>query len=618
MSLLRWRDNLFLPKAGADLTHPEHPIMSSRWWFWLVLGLALFFRLIWLDLSQNFIGADAIRYLWISQHVSQGNWQLLPQLYTSPLLPALVGLLARLTHDPLLAGRALCILANVTAVGLAMLLVRQFFPQRPILAWLTGLGLAVNHVWCSMAPFVLTDNLFYPLLIGLLLLMALLLEKVTISRSLGFGLVWGLLFLSREIGLYCGIVVFVCLAAALYRTRLVSKAAAPAFWRFNVASAAMLAFVLLLWGAWYYHSLGIISLGEGRRFYTSYTQKFERKSRHPSYENQNGTLSFFHLRPYEVMEFTRFPAPGDERYPPSGAFTLFHQPFLTLATVWDNLLWTSREFQRTTLVGFLTLFIGIPLGILWRRAALPEKVYWVFGASLGVLGLHFLGPVREARLVGWFFPWLYLGLAGFTLWLWHLVESRPWRSSIKKGLTALIGGLFIFHLLYPQYFKEVPRRWPLRQASQVHIMAGEKILPSFGVGAVVASREPEVAYPSQGFWIGLPYGTPEEIVAWLYLGGADYMLLHDVMPIPDEEKIFWSDLQELHKQIPELEVVAEFNLPKPSAYGKHGRLFRFRPRKERLALNKKQFPWAGTHPRVTGASVPGIPNPNGETNRHEN
>ena len=49
-----------------------------------------------------------------------------------------------------------------------MLLVRRLFPQRPTLAWLTGLGLAVNHVWCRMAPFVLTDNLFYLLLFALL------------------------------------------------------------------------------------------------------------------------------------------------------------------------------------------------------------------------------------------------------------------------------------------------------------------------------------------------------------------------------------------------------------------------------------------------------------------
>ena len=256
-------------------------------------------------------------------------------------------------------------------------------------------------------------------------------------------------------------------------------------------------------------------------------------------------MSFFHLRPYEVMEFTRFPAPDDERYPPSGAFTLFTQPLLTLQIIWDNFLWSVREFQRTTLIGCLTLFLFVPLGILMHRLTLSHTVYWVFGASLGVLGLHFLGPVREARLVGWFFPWLYAGLAGFTLWLWQFVKARTWKNSTKTIITALIGGLFIFHILYPQYFKEVPRRWPLRQASQVHILASEQILNLSGPGAVIASREPEVVYRSKGFWIGLPYGTPEEIVAWLYLGGADYLLVHDVVPIPDEEKIFWTDPKEL-------------------------------------------------------------------------
>ena len=70
---------------------------------------------------------------------------------------------------------------------------------------------------------------------------------------------------------------------------------------------------------------------------------------------------------------------------------------------------------------------------------------------------------------------------------------------------------------------------------------------------------------------------------WLYLGGADYMLLHDVVPIPEEEKIFWADPKELHKHFPELEVVADFNLTETSAYGKHGRLLRFRPQPGKLA-----------------------------------
>jgi hypothetical protein len=600
-----------LPRQEESLSQQvQEPRANSRsWQFWTILGVALFVRLMWLALSQNFIGADAIRYLWISQHVSRGEWQLLPQLYTSPLLPALMGLFARLTQDHLLAGRVIGILSNTLAVGLAMLLIRRLFPQRPALAWLTGLGLAVNHVWCRLAPFVLTDNLFYLLLLSLLLLMTLLMEQVSWFRAMAFGLVWGLLFLSREIGLYCGALIFFVLTAAIFWKQKKLKQVRGELWRFNTASLSVLALILLLWGAWYYHSLGIISLGEGRRFYTSYTQQFDRKGRHPYYEN--GTMSFFHLRPYEQMEFTRFPAPDDERFPPSGAFTLWHQPLLTCRIMWDNFIWSFREFQRVTLVGCLTLFCLIPLGILTRRLSLPESVYWTFGASLGVLGLHFLGPVREARLVGWFFPWLYLGLAGFTLWLWQLIQASTWESARKKSATLLIGGLFLFHILYPQYFKEVPKRWSLRLAPQVHILASEQILKTSGPGAVIASREPEVVYRSGGYWIGLPYGTPEEIVEWLYLGGADYLLLHDVVPIPEEEKIFFAEPEELYKRFSELEVVADFNLNEASAYGRKGRLLRFQPQPGKLARYREHYPWAGTHPRVTGAWAPDCRSPIG-------
>jgi hypothetical protein len=420
---------------------------------------------------------------------------------------------------------------------------------------------------------------------------------------MAFGLTWGLLFLSREIGLYCGTLVFTCVLAAVFWQR--KKTGSPQRWRCHAAGLAVLAALLLGWGVWYYQSLGIISLGEGRRFYTGYTQKFDREARHPWYEK--GAMSFFQLRPYEVMEFTRFPPPGDERYPPSQAMTLFRQPSLTFRIFWDNLVWSFREFQRVTLVGCFTLFFHVPLGLLTRRLSVPVSVYWIFGASLGVLGLHFLGPVREARLIGWFFPWLYLALAGFTLWLWRFVQARSWRHAAKKSTLVLIGGLFLFHLLYPQYFKEVPRRWPLRLAPQVHILAGDQIRQTSGPGAIIASREPEVVYRSGGYWIGLPYGTPAEMVAWLYLGGANYLLLHDAVTIPDEEKIFWADPEELQAQFPELEVLADFHLTRTSGYGKNGRLLRFQPLPMKLAQYLREFPWAGTHPRTTGAWAPDTP-----------
>lgn len=597
MSRRWWGPDTIAPGSTAS-----KPTGAIAWWFLGILALALLCRLLWLEVSRSFIGADAVRYLWISQHVNRGDWLLLPQLYTSPLLPVLTGLLARLTQDELLAGRLISILSNTLAVGLAMLWVRRLFPTRPGLAALTGLGLAVNHVWGRLAPFVLTDNLFYFWLMALLLLMTQLWDRVTWRRSFAFGLVWSLLFFSREIGLYSGAAVFVVLLAALASRRHQGGGSGWAMGRLTVGSLSVLMLLLTLWAAWYYQALGVISIGEGRRFYTSYTQTFDRDRRHPHYEN--GTLSFFHLRPSEMMEFTRFPAPSDPRYPPSGAAQIWQHPKVTLQIFWDNLLWSSKELQRVTLVGWLTLFVLVPLDLVCRRLSLPAPVYWTFGASLGVLGLHFLGPVREARLIAWFFPWLYLGLAGFTLWLWRQVRAKDWPPLRQNLLTVLIGGLFCWHLLWPQYFKEIPRRWTMRQAPQVHSWAAAQITANFGPGALIASREPEVVWRSQGYWLGLPYGTPEEMVTWLYLGGADFLLLHDVVPIPAEEEIFWREPQELARSFPELEVVAEFNVSEPSAYGRRGRLLRFRPRPEKMAGLRQQFPWAGTHPRQTGAWAP--------------
>ena len=193
-------------------------------------------------------------------------------------------------------------------------------------------------------PFVLTDNLFYLLLLALFVLMALMLEQVTWSRAMAFGLVWGLLFLSREIGLYCGLMVFLCLSPPFFsepenpkdrhgRTYCVLMSAVCPFWRLSSC-----------FGVPGIITLGIISLGEGRRFYTSYTQKFERKARHPYYEN--GTMSFFHLRPYEVMEFTRFPRPDDERYPPSELLHSLINPLSPLRLSGIILSGLSGKFSR--------------------------------------------------------------------------------------------------------------------------------------------------------------------------------------------------------------------------------------------------------------------------------
>ena len=424
---------------------PGQPFpQSSRESFWLpwgvvVLGVALGCRLLWVLVFQGEVGGDAIRYLWISEHVRQGNWLLVPQLFSSPLLPLAIGLLTHLTGEALLAARLLGIVGNTLAVGLAMLWVRALTPERPALAWLTGLGLAVNHVWCRLAPFALTENFFYPLLMGLFLLALKVRERPRWSWGLAFGSVWGLLFLSREIGLFSGAAVFGLLLVSLFRRFRPPREGFQACLRLMAAALPPTLLIVGLWVFWFYQAFGIISLGEGQRFYAEYTGKFDRKSE-SSYPGYNqGEFDFFRLRPYELMEYTRFPRPGDERYPKASAIKLLAQPGKLTALIWDNLYWSLNEFKKVSLPGFLVLFGILPLGAIRGRIRLPSAAVFLFMVSLAILGLHFLGPVREARLIGWFFPWLYLALAVFFLWLWDLAPPTGPRTSSNPDRRHPVG-----------------------------------------------------------------------------------------------------------------------------------------------------------------------------------
>ncbi len=548
---------------------------------------------------QGEVGGDAIRYLWISEHVRQGHWLLVPQLFSSPLLPLAIGLLTHLTGDALTAARLIGVAGNTLAVALAMLWIRALTPERPVLAWLTGLGLAGNHVWCRLAPFALTENFFYPLLMGLFLIALKVRERPRWSWGLAFGIVWGLLFLSREIGLFSGAAVFGLLLLSLLRRFRPRREGLQACLRLIAAALPATMLIVGLWVFWFYQAFGIISLGEGQRFYAEYTSKFDRSSE-TSYPGYNqGEFAFFRLRPYELMEYTRFPRPGDERYPKATALQLLAQPGKLAALIWDNFYWSLNEFKKVTLPGFLVLFGVLPLGGLSGRLRLPPAAVFLFGASWAILGLHFLGPVREARLIGWFFPWLYLALAVFFLWLWNLLHQPDRSPRLTRIGSLLLVGLLGFHLLYPQYFKEVPHRWSIRQEPHIHTLAAEFLLKTFGPGAVISSREAEVAYRAQAYWIGQPQGNPADLVEWLYLGGADYLLFHDKYSQTPDQQILWADPARLHLAIPELELVAEFTSPRNQTYGRHARLFRFHPDQSRFRDYKRRYPWAGTHPRET-------------------
>ncbi len=564
------------------------------YWGGGIILFALAIRFLWLYLLQHQIGYDSVRYLWISEHVSRGDYLLLPQLFTMPLMPLLIGLIAQLTGNNLWTGRIISILGNTLAVGLAMLLVRRLFPRQPVPAWLTGLGLAVNHIWCRLGTFIIADNLFYPLLLLLLLLFAMQLESLSLRRSLALGLVWAFLFFARDIGLYCGLVVFLwLLGLKIWQTPTIRQKCATAF---RVSAALpVLAVCLGLWMTWYYQAFGIISWGEGHRIYGNFSQNVEVTSDFRRY--QDGGCGWSKLRPYEFMEYTRFPKPGDSRYPPAPSFGMILNPNKILNNIWSNLGFGLREFQRVSLIGFFTIFVVIPLGLIGRRLVLDQSVIVVFLASCAILGLHLLGPAWDARSFAWFFPWLYLGLAAAVVWLWHRVPQQPFFSRFKPVFTAIIIIVFLFTLLYPQYFKEVPQLWRLRHEPHGHQLAADFILQHFGPGAVIGAFGLEVAYRAKGYWIGQPSGTPADQMEWLYLGKADYLLIDDSVQTVIGPNIFFEQPASIKELFPELELAAEYVNLANKTYGTKVRIFRFRPDPEKFNNFKNKYPWAGTHPK---------------------
>ena len=578
-------------------------------WFCLVLSLALVVRIYWLLIFEKCYGIDAIHYLWISEHVSRGEWNLLPRLFTSPLLPLLAGLSSWVTGENLWTGRVICILGNTLAVGLAMLLVRRGFPERPALAWLTGLSLSFNDVWAGLSPYFLTDNLFYPEIIGLLLLFFYLSENPTILTGLAFGALWALTYLTRDVGLYCGGILFVVLIVSRLRiTWNLTKSIIQGI-KLIIPILSMLFIIGGLWVYWFYTSFGIISLGEGPRFYLSGTNAIKSNSDIACY--QNGSLGPFHFRPYEMMEFTRAIRPGDERYPVSLSWKHLLDFNKNGERIWINIIYTLHEFKSISIILGL---IGLILLILTGSFSHPMGLTLI--SSLLLLGLHIFAQVRDIRHIAWFFPWIYLGLAAVTVWFWDLIQTSFSNKFIRIGLSLVLIGLFCYNLLSPQYLKELPYRWSIRKLPQVHQLAADQIIKSHGFSAVISSREPEVAYRASGYWIALPNGTAEEMVTWLYLGGADYLFLQDGAPIPEQEKIFWADPVILQDKFPELKLVADFNLIESPAYGRRGRLYRFEPNPAKFEKYREQFPWAGTHPRVSGAWAPDLQRP--ACNQYEN
>ncbi len=570
--------------------------LSSFSWFWVILGFALGIRLFWWFMLRHQYGHDAILYLLISENVTTGEWERLPHLWTSPLLPLCIGLLSWITGDVLQTGRIFCLLLNVLAVGLAMLIIRKGIPQRPALAWLTGVALAVNHVWAGISPFTLTENLFYPLLLGLFLLFLFLFEKPNWIYGLGFGTLWGLAYLTREVGIYCGCIIFIVLLTAKIKSINAIKENIINIIKVSIPILSVLFVIVGLWIYCFYMVFGIVSLSEKPRFVMAMMQSLEKKE-HPLKYHQ-GTVGVTKLRPYEVMEYTRAPLPNDERYPSSikswHVLLLWKQLFRGIPKNLKYSIWEVKLVILPSLVGLGLIFLTEYFN--------PSKAMaWATAASFLVLGLHEILLVRESRHIAWFFPWLYLGLAACFLWIWDHLRSKTSKKALKILLPLSIP-LFVFLLIYPDYLKEVPKKWKMRNVPHLYQLASDYILKTHGPGAVISAYHFEMVYRCRGLLIGQPEGTPAELVEWLYLGGADYLFFTNKYPRTEAQPFFWGDPKLIRQRYPELELVAEFQSANP-VYPRRGRLFRFHPDPLKMAKYKEQYPWAGTRPRPYGSKL---------------
>ena len=131
-------------------------------------------------------------------------------------------------------------------------------------------------------------------------------------------------------------------------------------------------------------------------------------------------------------------------------------------------------------------------------------------------------------------------------------------------------------------------------------MAADYILTNFGKGAVISSVEAEVAYRAAAYWIGQPNTEAKNILEWLYLGGADFLLINDRYGVAGGREIFWSAPEKIEQAFPELKLEASFEGVKNFDYGHKARLFRFTPDPKKFIEYQQKYPWAGTHPRDCG------------------
>ena len=207
------------------------------------------------------------------------------------------------------------------------------------------------------------------------------------------------------------------------------------------------------WTGLFYYSFGILSWGEGPRFYGHFSHNCDKSSDNRSY--QNGGCGLFEMRPYEFME--SFDSQNQ-------ATAAIHQRrvlawFLTRRkspkTSGPTFFLVCCEFQRVSIIGMFAIFVVIPLGLAKGRIVLDKSVILVFLAHCGIVGLHLLGArVVCSRTFASFFLWIYLGLAATSIWLWHFVREH----SFLKRFPTFFSGLIVIHVFIYTSFPAIFQR----------------------------------------------------------------------------------------------------------------------------------------------------------------
>ncbi|HVG93857.1 MAG TPA: glycosyltransferase family 39 protein, partial [Planctomycetota bacterium] len=212
----------------------------------LMLAVALLARLaVVLSDPYGIAGPDAGEWASTAEHIrSEGEF---PRHRGSPTLPyplyplLLAGTLS-LGHDTgILVAKLLNVAAGVLAAFLACRIAGRFASAR--VATFAGWAVALHPALVHYAGALSTDSIFVPLLLGVLLGAARLLERPTAGRGAALGVLMALAALQRPSSAAASAVIAVVVAVALL-VRAFSN------WRALLAATAAAVLVLAPWGTY--------------------------------------------------------------------------------------------------------------------------------------------------------------------------------------------------------------------------------------------------------------------------------------------------------------------------------------------------------------------------------